>query len=321
MQEIIDYGFTSLSDYVSSSLGSAGASNVVVSFLVDGLIKGVGSVLSFLPLIVVMFLLLSLLEDSGYMARVAFVMDKLLRKIGLSGRSIIPMLIGFGCSVPAIMSTRTLPSKRDRRLAVLLTPYMSCSAKLPIYSFISVIFFPDIAGFVIVAMYLLGILVAIIIALLFKRGASPVPFIMELPNYRLPSAVNVGRLLWQKCKDFLKKAFTIILVATIIIWFLQSFNFSLAFIDDTSQSMLASFASVIAPIFEPLGLADWRIVTSLITGLLAKETVISTMAVTIGASSQIAMSLSGLAALSLLVFCLLYTPCIATISCIKSEMG
>lgn len=283
---------------------------------------GVGSVLSFLPIIVTLFFFLSLMEDSGYIARVAFVMDKLLRKIGLSGRSIVPMLIGFGCTVPAVMATRTLTSERDRKMTILLTPFMSCTAKLPIYSFFVSAFFPKKGGLIMSGLYVLGILTGILIAFLYKgtlfRG-EPVPFVMELPNYRMPGAKNVAQLLWEKAKDFLQKAFSVILIATIVVWFLQSFDLHLNMVEDSAKSILAAVSGFLVPIFRPLGLGDWRICTSLISGFMAKESVVSTLEVLFGGG--IASVLSPLAAASLLVFSLLYTPCVAAIASVKRELG
>ena len=292
------------------------------SLVINGIFEGVGSVLSFLPIVVVLFFFLSLMEDSGYIARVAFFMDKLLRRIGLSGRSIVPMLIGFGCTVPAVMSTRTLPSRRDRRMTILLTPFMSCSAKLPIYTFFVAAFFPGKGGLIMTGLYFLGILLGIVTALLFKdtlfRGEA-VPFVMELPNYRLPGAKNVLQLLWEKSKDFLQKAFSVILIATIVVWFLQSFGPSLNYVTDSSGSLMALIAGAIAPVFRPVGLDDWRIVTALISGFMAKESVVSTLEVLYGGS--IASAMTTLSAVSMLVFSLLYTPCVAAIAAIRREMG
>ena len=294
------------------------------SLVVDGIIGGVGGVLSFAPLIVIMFALIAFLEDSGYMARVAFVMDKLLRKIGLSGRSIVPMLIGFGCTVPGVMASRTLTSERDRKMTILLTPFMSCSAKLPIYAFFSAAFFPKYSALVMTALYFGGILMGLLMALLLRgtmfRGEA-VPFVMELPNYRLPGAKNVCQLLWDKAKDFLQRAFTVIFLATLIIWFLQTFDLRFAIVSDSSQSILAMIAGVIAPVFRPMGFGDWRISTALISGFMAKESVVSTLTVLFGSTSDILACLTPLAAASLLVFCLLYTPCVAAIASIKRELG
>jgi ferrous iron transport protein B len=300
---------------------------VVQSLLVDGVFKGVGTVITFLPIIVTLFLFLSLLEDSGYMARIAFVMDKLLRKIGLSGRSIVPLLIGFGCSVPAIMANRTLPSERDRKMTIMLIPFMSCTAKIPIYAFFSSAFFkPQYSWLVMTSLYIIGIIISILVALLSKSTffkGKAVPFVMELPNYRIPGMKNVVRLLWDKIKDFLKRAFTIIFLASIVIWFLQSFDMHFTFITDEAlrnTSILARISSTIAPIFKLHGFADWKIVTSLFAGFMAKESVVSTLTLLLGGES-IANVLSPLAAYSLLVFCLLYTPCVAAIASVKKELG
>ena len=294
------------------------------SLVIDGIFNGVGSVLSFLPIIVTLFFFLSLLEDSGYMARVAFVMDKLLRKIGLSGRSIVPMLIGFGCTVPGVMASRTLPSERDRKMTILLTPFMSCSAKLPIYAFFAAAFFPEHGALVMIALYFGGIFMGILMALLMGHtmfSGEAVPFVMELPNYRLPGAKNVGHLLWDKAKDFLQRAFTVIFLATMVIWFLQSFNLHLNMVSDSRDSILAMVAGVIAPLFAPMGLADWRISTALITGFLAKESVVSTLSILFGSTAALTSGITPLSAASLLVFCLLYTPCVAAIASIKRELG
>lgn len=297
---------------------------VLHSLVIDGIFTGVGSVLSFLPVIVTLFFFLSLLEDTGYMARVAFVMDKLLRKIGLSGRSIVPMLIGFGCTVPGVMASRTLPSERDRKMTILLTPFMSCSAKLPIYGFFTAAFFPGKGGLIMVGLYFFGILTGILTALIFKSTlfkGEAVPFVMELPNYRLPGVRNVAMLLWEKAKDFLQRAFTVIFVATIVIWFLQTFNLHLGIVEDSRESILAMAAGVIAPVFAPLGFGDWRISTALITGFMAKESVVSTLTVLLGSGGAIMEILTPTSAASLLVFCLLYTPCVAAIASVKRELG
>lgn len=297
---------------------------VLRSLIVDGIFSGVGSVLSFLPIIVTLFFFLSLLEDTGYMARVAFVMDKLLRKIGLSGRSIVPMLIGFGCTVPGVMASRTLPAERDRKMTIMMTPFMSCTAKLPIYGFFADAFFPRYSGLVMVGLYFLGIVTGIMTALVLKRGmfkGEAVPFVMELPNYRMPGAKNVIQLLWEKAKDFLQRAFTVIFLATIVIWFLQSFDFGLNMVSDSKESMLAMIAGVIAPVFKPLGFGDWRISTALISGFMAKESVVSTLTVLFGSVEAMMQIITPLAACSLLVFCLLYTPCVAAIASIKRELG
>ena len=296
----------------------------VRSLIIDGIFNGVGSVLSFLPIIVILFFFLSLLEDTGYMARVAFVMDKLLRKIGLSGRSIVPMLIGFGCTVPGVMASRTLPSARDRKMTILLTPFMSCSAKLPIYAFFSAMFFPKYAALVMIGLYMTGILVGSLVALIIKTfffKGEAVPFVMELPNYRLPGLKNVSHLLWEKAKDFLQRAFTVIFIASIIIWFLQSFNIHFGLVKDSGESILALLAGWISPLFEPLGFGDWRISTALITGFMAKESVVSTIQVLFGAGTELLTVLSPVAALALLTFCLLYTPCVAAVASVKRELG
>ena len=320
---ILDLGIGALTDLTDAGLTAYGINPVVHSLVIDGIFKGVGSVLAFLPIIVTLFFFLSILEDSGYMARVAFVMDKLLRKIGLSGRSIVPMLIGFGCTVPGVMASRTLPSERDRKMTILLTPFMSCSAKLPIYGFFSAAFFPEHGALVMIILYFTGILVGILFALL-ARGVAfrgePVPFVMELPNYRLPGAKNVGQLLWEKAKDFLERAFTVIFVATIVIWCLQTFDTRLNVVSDSQNSLLAMLAGVIAPVFAPLGFGDWRISTALITGFMAKESVVATLTVLTDGIS-ITSLLTPLAAAALLVFCLLYTPCVAAITSIKRELG
>ena len=313
-----------LTGAVDSLLTAAGVSSVVHSLVIDGVFGGVGSVLSFLPFIVTLFFFLSLLEDSGYMARVAFVMDKLLRRIGLSGRSIVPMLVGFGCTVPGVMATRTLPSERDRKMTILLTPFMSCSAKLPIYAFFCAVFFPDHIAPVMIGLYVLGILCGVLMALLLRRtlfSGEPVPFVMELPNYRMPGAKNVAQLLWEKAKDFLQRAFTVIFVATILIWFLQTFDMHLRVVEDSQQSLLAAVSGLIAPLFAPLGFGDWRVATSLVTGFMAKESVVSSLALLYGSTEALLASMTTSAAASLLVFSLLYTPCVAAISSIKRELG
>ncbi|MCR5592049.1 MAG: ferrous iron transport protein B [Lachnospiraceae bacterium] len=322
LQELLAAGIKALSDIVMHFMTAAGVNPTLQSLVIDGTFTGVGSVLSFLPIIVTMFFFLSLLEDSGYIARVAFVMDKLLRKIGLSGRSIVPMLIGFGCTVPAVMATRTLPSERDRRMTILLTPFMSCSAKLPIYAFFVSAFFPGKGGLIITAIYVIGIAIGIIIAKIYRgtmfRGDA-VPFIMELPNYRMPRAINVARLLWEKAKDFLQRAFSVILIATIVVWLLKSFDLHLNLVADSKDSILAAVAGFIAPLMRPLGLGDWRICISLITGILAKESVVSSMGILFGDS--VSSFLTPVSAASLLVFSLLYTPCIAAIASVRREMG
>ena len=295
---------------------------VLQGLVMDGIFAGVGSVLSFLPVIVTLFFFLSLMEDSGYIARVAFFMDKLLRKIGLSGRSIVPMLIGFGCTVPAVMSTRTLPSERDRKMTILLTPFMSCSAKLPIYSFFVSAFFPKQGGLVMTGLYFLGIIMGIVTALVYRKTlfkGEAVPFVMELPNYRMPGMKNVAQLLWEKAKDFLQRAFTVILLATMCIWFLQSFDLHFNLVTESKNSILAMISSVLVPIFVPLGLGDWRICTSLISGFMAKESVVSSLQILFGGA--VAASISPVAAASLLVFSLLYTPCVAAIASIRRELG
>ena len=324
LSDLLDMGIQALTALVDQGLTAYGINPVVHSLVIDGIFAGVGSVLSFLPVIVTLFFFLSILEDSGYMARVAFVMDKLLRKIGLSGRSIVPMLIGFGCTVPGVMATRTLPSDRDRKMTILLTPFMSCSAKVPIYGFFSAAFFPEHSALVMVILYFAGILFGILFALLLRgtlfRG-EPVPFVMELPNYRLPGLRNVGQLLWDKAKDFLTRAFTVIFLATIVIWFLQTFDLKLNVVSDSQGSILASLAGLISPVFQPLGFGTWQISTSLITGFMAKESVVATLTVLVGSGSALAAFLSPLTAASLLAFILLYTPCIAAISAIRRELG
>ena len=323
LQGLLDQGITALGAWVDMAMRSANVGQVLRSLVTDGIFAGVGSVLSFLPVIVTLFLFLSLMEDSGYIARVAFVMDKLLRKIGLSGKSIVPMLLGFGCTVPGIMATRTLSSERDRKMTILLTPFMSCSAKLPIYGFFTAAFFPAHRGLIMIGLYLLGIALGIGLAFLAKgtvfRG-EPVPFVMELPNYRMPGAKNVGHLLWDKARDFLQRAFSIIFIATIVIWFLQTFDFGLDPVSSSQRSMLAALAGLIAPILAPLGLGDWRICTALITGFMAKESVVSTLTVLLGGTDPAGV-LTPLAAASLLVFCLLYTPCVAAIASVRRELG
>ena len=324
LQNLLEVGIDALTAAVDSTLTAWNVNAAVHSLVIDGVFTGVGSVLSFLPIIVTLFFFLSLLEDTGYMARVAFVMDKLLRRIGLSGRSIVPMLIGFGCTVPGVMASRTLPSERDRKMTILLTPFMSCSAKLPIYSLFAAAFFPEHAALVMVSLYFLGIAVGILMAILLKSSVfkgEAVPFVMELPNYRLPGLKNVVQLLWEKARDFLQRAFTVIFVATIIIWFLQSFDLRLSLTADPQQSILAWLASGIAPLFAPLGFADWRVSTALITGFMAKESVVSTLTILYGSSAAFAAALTPAAAAPLLVFCLLYTPCIAAVASVKRELG
>ena len=322
LQGLMEMGIDWLVQVVDEGLVAAHINPVLHSLIIDGIFAGVGSVVSFLPIIVTLFLFLSLMEDSGYIARVAFCMDKLLRKIGLSGRSIVPMLIGFGCTVPAVMSTRTLPSERDRKMTILLTPFMSCSAKLPIYAFFVSAFFPGKGGLIMAGLYLLGIVVGIIIALIYRKTlfkGSAVPFVMELPNYRMPGIKNVAQLLWEKAKDFIQKAFTVILLATIVIWFLQSFDHHFNLVSDSSKSILAMIAGIMVPVFEPLGLGDWRICTSLISGFMAKESVVSTLEILY--EGAIGSVMSPVAAASLLVFSLLYTPCVAAIASIRRELG
>ena len=322
LQSILELGIDKLAALTDAAMTAANVNSALRSLVIDGIFTGVGSVLSFLPIIVTLFFFLSLMEDSGYIARVAFMMDKLLRKIGLSGRSIVPMLIGFGCTVPAVMATRTLTSERDRKMTILLTPFMSCTAKLPIYAFFVSVFFPKQGGFIMTGLYLLGILVGILVAFLYKGTlfkGEPVPFVMELPNYRLPSPKNVGQLLWEKAKDFLQKAFSVILIATIVVWLLQSFDLHFNMVEDSSDSILAIISGFLVPIFRPLGLGDWRICTSLISGFMAKESVVSTLEVLFGAG--IGSVLSPVAAAALLAFSLLYTPCVAAIAAIKRELG
>lgn len=322
LQDLLALGIEWITDITDKALTAAGINEVLHSLVIDGIFAGVGSVLSFLPIIVTLFFFLSLMEDSGYIARVAFFMDKLLRKIGLSGRSIVPMLIGFGCTVPAVMATRTLPSERDRRMTILLTPFMSCSAKLPIYAFFISAFFPGKGGFIMAGLYFLGIMIGIIDAILYRKvlfKGDAVPFVMELPNYRMPGIKNVGQLLWEKAKDFLQKAFTVILIATLCIWFLQSFDVHFNLVSDSKNSMLAALSGVLVPLFKPLGLGDWRICTALISGFMAKESVVSSLQILFGTS--VSTAISSLSAASLLVFSLLYTPCVAAIASIKRELG
>ena len=324
LQGLLELGIGYLTDAVDVCLTSWNINEAIHSLVIDGIFNGVGSVLSFLPIIVTLFFFLSLLEDTGYMARVAFVMDKLLRKIGLSGRSIVPMLIGFGCTVPGVMASRTLPSDRDRKMTIMLTPFMSCSAKLPIYGFFASAFFPDHAALVMIGLYFIGILVGILVAVISKNSmfkGEAVPFVMELPNYRMPGAKNVAQLLWEKAKDFLQRAFTVIFIATIVIWFLQTFDLHFSMVSDSQNSILAMLAGWIAPLFAPLGFGDWRISTALITGFMAKESVVSTLNVLFGSTEAVLAAISPLAAASLLVFCLLYTPCVAAIASIKRELG
>ena len=324
LQELLELGIDALTAAVDAALTAAGVNEVLHGLLIDGIFAGVGSVLSFLPIIVTMFFFLSLLEDSGYIARVAFVMDKLLRKLGLSGRSIVPLLIGFGCTVPAVMATRTLPSERDRKMTILLTPFMSCTAKLPIYAFFVDAFFPSHKAAIMIGLYVFGMLAGILVAFFYKKTlfkGEAVPFVMELPNYRLPSARNTLQLLWEKSKDFLQRAFSVILIATIVVWFLQSFDFRFNLVTDSQNSILAAVAGFIAPLFAPLGLGDWRIATSLISGFMAKESVVSVLEVLFGAQGGVAEVMSSLAAASLLVFSLLYTPCVAAVASVRRELG
>ena len=324
LSNLLDLGISHLTTLVDGLLTKANINDVLHSLIIDGIFNGVGSVLNFLPIIVTLFFFLSLLEDSGYMARVAFVMDKLLRKAGLSGRSIVPMLIGFGCTVPGVMASRTLSSERDRKMTILLTPFMSCSAKLPIYGFFAAAFFPNNSAIVMILLYALGIATAVFMAIIMKLSifkGEPVPFVMELPNYRMPSAKSVCQLLWEKAKDFLQRAFTVIFVATIVIWFLQTFDTKFNLVEKSQDSILATIAGFIAPIFKPLGFGDWRISTALITGFMAKESVVSTLSVLLGSGVKITSILTQLGAASLLVFCLLYTPCVAAIASIKRELG
>lgn len=324
LQGLLESGITALTDVVDHAMTAVHVNSVVHSLVIDGIFSGVGGVLSFLPIIVTLFFFLSLLEDSGYMARVAFIMDKLLRKLGLSGRSIVPMLVGFGCTVPGVMASRTLPSERDRKMTILLTPFMSCTAKLPIYAFFTAAFFPKRGELVMIGLYVFGIVMGILMALIFKKTAfkgEAVPFVMELPNYRLPGAKNVGHLLWDKAKDFLQRAFTVIFIATIVIWFLQNFDMGLNMVSDSQNSILALVAGVLAPIFLPVGFGDWRIVTALISGFMAKESVVSSLTVLFGSSAALQSALTIQGAAALLVFCLLYTPCVAAIASVKRELG
>ena len=324
LQELLEFAIDRFTVLVDAGLTAWNVNEVLHSLLVDGIFGGVGSVLSFLPIIVTLFFFLSLLEDTGYMARVAFVMDKLLRKIGLSGRSIVPMLIGFGCSVPGVMSSRTLPSERDRRMTIMMIPFMSCTAKLPIYTLFSAVFFPHHSALVMLALYFMGIAVGILVALISKNTTfkgEAVPFVLELPNYRMPSLKNTAQLLWEKARDFLSRAFTIIFIASIVIWFLQTFNFHLVMVEDSKDSMLAGIAGWIAPLFAPLGFGDWRASTALITGFIAKESVVSTLSVLFGGRGAISAIFTPLSASSFLVFCLLYTPCVAAIASIRRELG
>ncbi|MGN1225605.1 MAG: ferrous iron transport protein B, partial [Candidatus Cryptobacteroides sp.] len=319
LQNLLADGIAALGERVDSLFLSWDVSDPVRSLVVDAIFGGVGTVLSFIPIVIVLFFFLSMLEDSGYMARIAFVCDAFLRKIGLSGRSIVPMLIGFGCSVPAVMSARTLPSARDRRATILLIPFMSCSAKVPVYAFFAAAFFPEHAALAMISMYLLGILLGILSAVgikLVRRRSQAAPFVMEMPSYRLPQARNVGHLLWDKTKDFVQKAFTVIFLATIVIWFLQTFDFRLNLVSDYSDSILARVSGLLSPLFEPLGLGDWRVVTSLVSGFMAKESVVSTMNV-LGVGEVLTTA----SAVAMMVFCLLYTPCVAAIAAIRRELG
>lgn len=324
LQGLLESGISALTDVVDHAMEAAQVNSVVHSLVIDGIFNGVGGVLSFLPIIVTLFFFLSMLEDSGYMARVAFIMDKLLRKLGLSGRSIVPMLIGFGCTVPGVMASRTLPSERDRKMTILLTPFMSCTAKLPIYAFFTAAFFPKHGALVMIGLYVFGIVMGIVMALIFKKTAfkgEAVPFVMELPNYRMPGGKNVLHLLWDKAKDFLQRAFTVIFLATILIWFLQNFDTGLNMVADSQNSILALAAGALAPVFVPVGFGDWRIVTALISGFMAKESVVSSLTVLFGSTAALQGSLSTVGAGALLVFCLLYTPCVAAIASVKRELG
>ena len=320
-QGIIENMINSLAGTVEASLENSGVNPAIRGLINDGIFGGVGSVLSFIPIVVILFFFLSIMEDSGYIARVAFVMDKMFRKIGLSGRSIVPMLIGFGCTVPAVMATRTLPSRRDRRLTILLTPFMSCTAKIPVYAFLVNAFFPGKGGFIMTGLYVLGVAVSILMALAFKKTifkGEAVPFVMELPNYRMPGLRNVLQLLWEKAKDFLQRAFSVILVATIVVWFLRSFDFSLNLVSDAEDSILASVAGVLVPLFRPVGLGDWRVVTALICGFMAKESVVATLELLFG--TNVSAALSQVSAAALLVFSLLYTPCVAAVAAVRREL-
>ncbi|MGM9937246.1 MAG: ferrous iron transport protein B, partial [Candidatus Ornithomonoglobus sp.] len=324
LQGLLESGIDYVTGLADAALCAMNINATLHSLVIDGIFNGVGSVLSFVPIIITLFFFLSLLEDSGYMARVAFIMDKLLRRIGLSGRSIVPMLIGFGCTVPAVMASRTLPSERDRKMTIMLTPFMSCTAKLPVYAFFTSAFFPCHGGLIMIALYLTGMLTGIIVALIAKNTGfkgEAVPFVMELPNYRMPGAKNVLHLLWDKAKDFLQRAFTVIFLATIAVWFLQTFDYHLNVVDNSQDGILASIAGVISPIFRPLGFGDWRISTSLIAGFIAKESVVSTLSVLFGSTESLLAAISPISAAALLVFCLLYTPCVAAIAAINREIG
>ena len=324
LQDLLEAGIDFLTGKADVLLESWEVNEVIRSLIIEGIFTGVGSVLSFLPIIILLFFFLSLLEDTGYMARVAFVMDKPLRKLGLSGRSIVPLLIGFGCSVPGVMAGRTLPSERDRKLTIMLIPFMSCTAKLPIYAFFASLFFPGKGALVMIGLYVFGILMGILTAFVSKKTifrGEAVPFVMELPNYRMPGLKNVARLLWDKAKDFLTRAFTVIFMATIVIWFMKKFSFSLKLVDNSKDSMLAAIAGALSPLFVPLGFGDWRITTALITGFMAKESVVSTLSILFGGTEAILATLSTTTAISLLVFCLLYTPCVAAVASVKRELG
>ena len=324
LQWLLEQGIDLLTEITDKALVSANVNDVIHSLIIDGIFEGVGSVLSFLPIVVVMFFFLSLLEDSGYIARIAFFMDKILRKIGLSGRSIVPLLIGFGCTVPAVMSTRTLPSDRDRKMTIILTPFMSCTAKLPIYAFFVSAFFPGKGGFIMTELYLLSIIIGILIAFVYKKvlfRGEAAPFVMELPNYRLPGIRSTIQLMWEKAKDFLQKAFSVILIATVAVWFLQSFDLRFNLVTDSSASIMAMISGFIAPLMRPLGLDDWRITTSLISGFMAKESVVSVLEVLFSAEGGITSVLGTVEAATLLVFSLLYTPCVAAIASVKRELG
>ena len=324
LQDLLQLGIDKLADLTAAAMSAGNVSPVVQSLVIDGIFNGVGAVVSFLPIIILLFFFLSILEDSGYMARIAFVMDRPLRKIGLSGRSIVPMLMGFGCTVPGVMAARTLPSERDRKITILMTPFMSCGAKIPIYAFFAAAFFPGKGALIMFLLYFLGIILGILFAMVTRKTmfkGEPVPFVLELPNYRMPGPKNVGRLLWEKAKDFLQRAFTIIFLCTIIIWFLQTFSFHFSVVTDARDSMLATISGCLAPLFKPLGFGDWRIVTSLIAGILAKESVVSTLSMLFGSTAVLSTVLTPLAVASLLVFCLIYTPCAAAIASIRRELG
>ncbi|MEE1188424.1 MAG: ferrous iron transport protein B, partial [Acutalibacteraceae bacterium] len=324
LQDLLQLGIDKLAELTSRAMQAGHVSPVIQSLIIDGIFNGVGAVVSFLPIICLLFFFLSVLEDSGYMARIAFVMDRPLRRIGLSGRSIVPMLMGFGCTVPGVMAARTLPSERDRKITILMTPFMSCGAKIPIYAFFTAAFFPGKGAVVMTLLYFLGIVLGILFAVVSRKTmykGEPVPFVMELPNYRMPGPKNVARLLWEKAKDFLQRAFTIIFLCTIIIWFLQTFSFHLSVVTDERESMLAAIAGILVPVLKPLGFGDWRISTALIAGVLAKESVVSTISMLFGSTEGLAGVLTSLGAASLLVFCLIYTPCAAAIASIRRELG